>query len=177
MARMRILGLREFERDLAAVLDDRTIHKHLADRHGKEIVNAIIGTAKAGIGPGNAPFAPYSPAYRRRIEKAGGTKFWLRGIDRRGRGGGMLDPERFEVVVDPEGGGAVEWQPADSRMAAYGPVHQGTRYGGENDTRGRIPPRPWLHFDNAANQAAVMKAYELTIDELAAAFSAGKRPK
>lgn len=175
---------RAFTRDLDACIDAKTINQHLAEHHGKEIVNAVIGSAKAGIGPGDKPYDPYAPSYEKQIAKQGGQKLWLRGLGRGGRAAGMLDPKRFSFEVSKGtswGGKAgvlyLVWIAATSEMAIYGAVHQGSERGGQTHTKGHVPPRPWLHFENRANEAAVVKGYELTMDELVAQFNANRRPK
>lgn len=169
--------LRRFNRDLDACLDRETINKHLADHHGKEIINAVIGSAKAGVGPGDSQYKPYSDSYKRQIARKGGQKLWLRGLGRAGRAAGMLDPKRFSFELAKAAALFLVWTAANVAMAIYGAVHQGSERGGQDHTKGDVPPRPWLHFENRANEAAVVKSYELTMDELVAQFNANRRPK
>ena len=167
----RFEGFEEFVTDLDAFCSQDAIHKRLAEDHGGPILDVVIGAAEAGGGPGDAAYKPYSKSYAQRIAKAGGVKLWLRGISRSGRFGGMLDREQFVWEVDGEGRLWLVWE--GGPMGVYAAVHQGTAYGGADDSRGNIPPRPWLHFESSGAQGAVMSAYEQTLDEMAADFTAG----
>jgi len=169
--------LRRFERDLMQLLTPKRVHEHLAREHGRTVIQAVIGSAAAGIGPNDQPYAPYSESYQRQIDRVGGQKRWLRGLGRRGRKTGMLDEDRFHFEVRPDGRLMLVWTAADAEMAAYAAVHQGAAWGGENDSRGRIPPRPWLHFANTRNERAAIEAYELTFEEMVAEFNAGRTPR
>lgn len=172
--RVTLKGFDDFERDLDRCLSTKVINSHLRDRHEKEIVNAVIGSAKAGIGPGDRVYPGYSESYQKQIDRAGGAKLWLRGIGKGGRQEGMLDPEHFAIVVDAQGHAFLVWTAPDSRMGIYAEVHQ------EGLPIGRGGPRRerrWLHFENRANVNAVVKAYELTFNSLAAQFSAGRMPR
>jgi len=169
MAKVKLKGFKEFQRDLLKAVDSRTIHERLLKDQLKELVNALIGAAEAGIGPGNSNYAAYSEAYKKRIAKHGGQKRWLRGIGRSGRSGGMLDPKNFSGEVDNQGRAFLVWTAPDSTAAIYGPVHQ--------EGTDKMPQRKWHHFESTRSAAALLKAYRYTLDKLAAIFSAGRRPK
>lgn len=165
--------LRELEKNLLAVVDQETIYRHLAEHHGKEIINAVIGAARAGIGPDNKSFPKYSPEYAKRKAEHGKTDLWLRGIERAGRADGMLGPERFSYEIV---GGRLflVWTAGNAQMAIYGEVHQ------EGLPLGRGGPRKqrrWMHLESATASKAVQKAFELTIRELSAQAARGKRPR
>lgn len=169
----RIKGLREFERDLNALLSTKTIHKHLAEHHGETVLDAVIGAAESGIGPGDKPYPAYSPEYDKLKAKKGGG-MWLRGIGRTGKRGGMLDRKHFKYEVEADGSAALVWTAPDERMGIYAEVHQ------EGLPLGRGGPkkkRKWLHFEGRTSATALDQAYQATLDELAAQFNAGRTPK
>lgn len=147
---------------IGKLLDAREVFKELAEKHGKNIANVITGSAKAGIGPMNAQFAGYSESYKKAIARAGeiGVKAWLVGLGRRSKKGGMagamLDQSHFtiEPPADARGQAHMVYQARDDVMV-YARVHQGSALGGANDTRGNIPPRPFLHFLSARNVQAL----------------------
>lgn len=58
---------RRFYEGLEKALSRERIHKYLVERHGKEIVNAVIGAAKAGIGP-DGPYPAYEPSYTKQLQ-------------------------------------------------------------------------------------------------------------
>lgn len=169
--------LRRFQRDLLKVVDRVTIARHFVQRHAKTVILAIIGSAVAGIGPGNKQYRRYAKAYARLIAKSGTQKRWLRGIEVTGREGGMLDEGNFAGEWTPQGRLFITWTGADEAQKVYGPVHQGTTRGGASHTKGYVPPRPFLHFENTRNTVAAMKATELTFDELVAQFNANRTPR
>ena len=114
-----------------------------------------------------------------RLHKAigAGNKRWLRGVGNTGQSGGMLDAANFRFETEESGALWLVWDgPAD--QAVYARVHQGsgTGEGGQDHTKGQIPPRPFLHFENSANIAALITAYRQTIEQMAAQVSAGKTP-
>lgn len=162
-------GSKQFQRDfrkwqaqLMKAVDPATFHEKVQEKYLPEIVNAIVGSAKAGIGPENAQYAAYKPSYAATKAK-GKWQLWL------SVSGDMLDPKRFSMVIHASTGRAwLRWE-----GPVHGAVHQGDEYGGASDTRGNIEPRPWFHFDNDANFAAYCKAYELAQADIAAAFNAG----
>jgi len=161
-------GLDRFERNLDRLTDGNVILAHLAERHGGQVVQAIVGSTKAGVGPGAQPYAPYSPRYAKRF--AGAAKLWLFGVHGNEH---MLDPARFSWGKPALESIDLLWSGATPRMAIYGPVHQGTDYGGRSHTKGQVPPRPWMHFDAPATRAAVGAALEATMHELAASWNSG----
>jgi len=169
MAKVKVKGFKEFERDLLGAVDGKIIHKRLFRDWLKELVNAIVAAAEAGIGPGDSNYPAYSEAYNKRIAKQGGQKRWLRGIGRGGRSGGMLAPKNFSGSVDNQGRAFLVWTAPDSTAAIYGAVHQ--------EGTDKMPQRKWLHFESTRSAAALLKAYRSTLDKLAAMFSAGRRPK
>lgn len=60
----------EFFDRLEKSIDKRRIAEYLRDKHGKEIIRLVIAHAKMGLGPDDAPYPPYSPAYAARFGKA-----------------------------------------------------------------------------------------------------------
>ena len=85
-------GIRGFGGILAQVKRDQ--------KKSPTIAQAVIATATLGHGPDGVPYRKYSTGYQKRIDKAGGSKRFLRGIDHRGRRGGMLDEKRFTIEVE-----------------------------------------------------------------------------
>lgn len=183
--------LQKYARGLESFLDADKVHKHATVRHAKEVINAVIATAKAGIGPDNQPYAEYSDSYKKQLGLAGeggkmrsrkrrraalkagkgrkaarraGRKFWLVG----GAKPDMLDRKRFSWLIQAKRLFLIWTGPI------YGPVHQGTKYGGQSHTKGHIPERPWHHFDTQAAGAAVNKMYRSTLEERTALFNAGR---
>lgn len=192
-----------FERDLAkyargldAFLSADKIHKHAVVRHAKEVINVVIGTAKAGIGP-DGPYAEYSDSYKKQLglkqvggdirsskrmraslaKSRAGTKGRYLKAQRAGRklwlvGGAkpdMLDRNRFYWKIREKSGKLfLMWG-----GAVYGLVHQGAEYGGQDHT-GNIPARPWMRLDSPGAIAAVNKMYKLTLADRAAEFNRGQ---
>jgi len=158
--------LAKYARGLESFLDADKVHKHAIVRHAKGVVNAVIGTAKAGIGPDNQPYKEYSESYKKQLGSRAGKKLWLVG----GEKPVMLDRKRFNWEIRRKTGQLfLIW-----KGPVYGPVHQGTEYGGADHTKGKIPPRPWMHFDTDAARAAVNKMYRSTMEERTAQFNAGR---
>ena len=157
--------LAKYARGLESFLDADKIHKHAVVRHAKEVINALIGVAKSGIGP-DGPYAPYSESYKKQLgAQRAGTKLWLVGGDKPN----MLDRKRFSWVIK----GVrlfLQWI-----GPIYGLVHQGKEYGGTGHTKNpKYPERPWMRLDSPAADAAVRKMYRSTIEERTAQFNAGR---
>jgi hypothetical protein len=144
------------------------------DGYAGGVINAIIGSAVSGIGPGNAKYARYKPSYVKFLKRKaaedkatdpGAAKRYLRGIENTGRKGGMLGRERFSTEVDGSGELWIVWtSDGSTEMNAYSDVHQhGNR---------TTAARPWFHLDTAGTVNAYIKAVKLTVDDLVAAFNA-----
>ena len=193
-------GATQFDRDfrkwqaqLMKAVQPASFHQKVQEKHLPEIVNAIIGTVKVGIGPGNKPYPPYSESYKKQLGLAGhggamtsrmarrralrsgggrqaarraGRKLWLVG----GARPDMLDRKRFYWQIRLKSGKLfLCWA-----GLVYGPVHQGKEYGGTGHTKNpHFPARPFLHFESPAAGAAVNKMYRSTIEERTAQFNAG----
>ncbi|MCE5277197.1 MAG: hypothetical protein ABFD92_16840 [Planctomycetaceae bacterium] len=167
---------------LKAMLDSGAVLEEFVKGSGETVTKVVIGSAKAGIGPDNQPYAPYSQSYQKKLQlsSSGGdfkrysrraksgpaypaalAKLWLT------LSGDMLSPKRFT------------WQVQDKHLflvwkgPLWGPVHQGSAHGGASDTRGRIPPRPWLHFANSRNANAVITGLRKAFKAVAAKAVAG----
>lgn len=175
-------------RQLAGVVNERKVWEDLGKSHLRTIVTSMLSTAKAGIGPGNQPYDPYAPSYQKAIARAGeeATKKWLVGLGRKGQkttrggysktlggptkvggqAGAMLDGKNFSVEPPKSDGPAhMVWQDKGGQgVLVYAQVHQGTAYGGKDHTRGQIPPRPFMHFENAQNARALFLALKATMD-------------
>ena len=154
--------LAKYTRGLEAWLDADKIHKHATVRHAKEVVNAVIGAAKAGIGPGGKGYAPRKPEYEKRLPA---RARWLAGEKPN-----MLDRKRFYWQIRTKSGKLfLCW-----KGPIWGFVHQGKEYGGTGHSKNpNYPERPWMHFDTPAADAAVRKMYKSTIEERTAKFNAG----
>ena len=169
------LAMKHLEKRLYDTFDRRTIHRHLAKEHGKEIIEAVIAAAKLGIGPGNHRFRAYSPEYAKRKERTGGIDGrWMRGPERSGRATGMLDPGNFDFRITADGRLYLVWTAADERMAIYAEVHQeGLKIG----RHGPAIQRKWMHLQSSRARGAVIAAYRQTMQELAAMTAAGAAPR
>lgn len=141
-----------------AILGGKTTARYADSPHGKHIVDAVLQQVKSGVGPGGERYAKYSPEYAKRIKKSGLTKFWLRGIGRTGRSGGMLDPNRFYFQIRQSGRLFLVWKAKDSTMGIYAEVHQ--------DGNKTTPARTWMHLDTKAGMKAVYRAYQNAVDDL-----------
>ena len=161
----------EIFKRLERTIDRKAVAEHIRDKHGDEIVNLVIGHAKAGLGLNDQAYPDYSEKYKKRIKKAGGGKMWLRGIGKTGRSGGMLDPANFEWEIDASGGLWLVWKAADERMAIYGSVHNDGLPLGRNGPR---KPRPWMHVGWKGGQAAVAKMVEGVVQTLVEQFNRGQ---
>ena len=161
-----------------AVFDPKVIHKHLVAHYGTEIIETIIASAKAGIGPKNRPFPDYAPSYKKRLaklaEQGKAHPNWLRSAGRPGRTTGMLAQDNFSFRVSPKGRLFIVWRAADHQMGIYAEVHQeGLKIGAHGPRR----KRRWMHIESAASDRVVLDAYEKTIDDLCAMSAAGRMPK
>ena len=166
--------LHALERRLTAMLSKKVIHKHLVEHYGQEIINAIIGVAKSGIGPGDRPYQGYSESYKKQIAKHGGRKLFLRSIGEQGREGGMLDPARFTYEISGDGRLWLVWSAANNRMGVYAEVHnKGLRIG----PHGPSIKREWAHVESARANRAVVSAYNRTMNDLAAQVARGQMPR
>ena len=149
------------------VADKKAIHKHLAAHYGDEIIETIIASAKAGVGPRNRQYRDYEPSYTKHLQREAAKgkphPHKLRSAGRTGRAGGMLDPERFKWKISPSGRLFLIWTAAGQRMAIYGEVHQEGLALGKGGPRKK---RKWMHVDSAETDRAVVHAYEKTIDDL-----------
>jgi len=154
---------RRWQADLGRAVKPETFHKIVRDKHLLEIVNAIIGSAKAGIGPDNERYPEYSKSYEKTKAKKA-IQLWL------SQSGNMLDRKRFNLVVRANSGSAtLTWE-----GPVYGPVHQGKAYGGTGYAgNSKYPERPWFHVQNPTNRRAVITAYELAKGDIADKFNAG----
>lgn len=155
---------------LEKVFVKRRIAQYIQERHGKEIINLIIGHAASGLGPSDAAYPKYSPKYDKRKAKTGGGRF-LRGIGNTGRSGGMLDPKNFTWETDPQGGLWLVWKAADARMAIYGAVHQEGLPLGKNGPRKH---RKWMHLDWEGARKAVATFVENIVNILVQQFNGGQ---
>lgn len=182
---------RKWQAQLMRAVHPATFHQKVQEKHLPGIVNAIIGTAKAGIGPGNKPYPAYSESYKKQLglavrggamtarkarsralrsgegwqaAKRAGRKLWLVGVIGMDR---MLDPGKFS------------WELQGPRLflchegGVVPATHQGDRYGGKSHTKGDIPDRPFLHFANSANAGSAQTSYRLTLERRTAKFNAG----
>ena len=160
---MRFKGKKQLQQALDDFSDMKVIHETVKKVAEKELINAIIGSAKAGVGPGGRKYKPYSKVYAEVVKKAGTTKLWLRGLGKSGRKGGMLDPDNFHIEIQSDGRAFIVWD-GDQE---YGPVHQ--------EGEGKMPKRKFLHFENNRNFEALMKAYREALDRMTANFNAGRK--
>lgn len=167
-------GLKEFERDLDAVISQKALHETIRDTAsiGDTLIELIIESATLGDGPGNQPYPDYSDSYQKRVDKAGGSKRFLRGIGREGREGGMLDPKRFSFEVEGNGTAFLVWKQENDTMGTYAEVHQ---LGLPLGRGGPQKQRMWLHFANQRNAASLVIAYDKAGDLLGAAFNANRK--
>jgi hypothetical protein len=154
---------------LSRVTDKRRIATFIVSRKGPEIINLIIGHAKAGLGEEDAAYPPYSPKYDKRKAKAGGGQF-LRGIGKTGRSGGMLDPKNFSFEVTADGVLYLVWTAADARMAIYGQVHNDGLPLGKG---GPSKKRPWMHLKWERARAAIDRMVRDVLVILADEFKNG----
>lgn len=164
--------LAKFERDLGAALDPKVINKRLIDRYGDEIIKAMIHSAHLGIGPGNKPYPAYSPQYEAaKKSKQGDTlRNWLRGLQRTGGKGGMLDPKNFSWEIDARGGLWLVWTAPDEQTGIYAEVHNEGLPLGPGGPRKK---REFMHFETTDTLRIVWAGYDKAMDEIAAEFSAG----
>ena len=188
MSSANAIPIASYATELDKLLDLRKIHLALIGGtspaaygncgYGKEIIHAVIAAAAKGVGPDNAPYPAYEPWYEAMKRKASGPARWLKGMERtgpgqyanRGRWGGMLDGSRFRFEVDQKTLWLV-WTAENDRMAIYAEVHQ------EGLPLGRGGPskkRTWLHIACEGSMAATVKAYQLAIDDMIAAWNAGR---
>ena len=160
---MKFQGQKQLQRDLESYTDKKTIHEMIKKIAEKELINAMIGSAKAGLGPNSQQYKAYSKSYADMIKKAGGQKSWLRSIGRTGRSGGMLDPKNFRIEVHADGKASMVWDGSED----YAEYHQ------EGD--GKIPQRKFVHFENHRNFEALMAAYRAALDKMTAQFNTGAK--
>ena len=169
---------RRFFANVTKLADRRALGKRIEKSPaGRELINKVIGEAKAGRGPNGRRYADYSKAYRKLKARTGGVKGrWLRGKDKTGRAGGMLDPKNFDYEVTSDGRLFLVWTPDPSvpEMAVYSRVHNdGTLTAGRNrDTT--IPQRKWMHLDGPAQVKAVMAMFDALYKQLVADINAGR---
>ena len=158
-----IKGADEFFKSLYEALDRKTVNGKLAEMEERrpEITNALIGIAKAGMGPENVRFQSYSEAYRKWKQKHGGiVGKWMRSAERSGRAGGMLDPGNFSIEVQEDGRAFFTWTPGDAEQAIYGHVH--------NNGDGKMPKREWMNLQTDGSVRAVEEQYKLAMEEVLA---------
>ena len=198
MPRTHVIGLPEFERDLLAVLTPATVHRRFVEKKGKIVIDRLIASAKAGIGPGNTKYAAYEESYKEHLglrprtgrggrwtpKRAGA--FLATGKGGKGRlhkaiaagnklwlllTGTMLAKTNF-AWEQPQGTGlTLVWTAPDEQTGIYAEVHN---YGAKPIGRGGPrKKREFMHFESSVTLRAVEEAYRQAIDELAAAFSAG----
>jgi hypothetical protein len=164
-------GWDDVPKELMKVVNRKTIHDRLSKGHGKEIINAVVGSAKAGVGPGNKKYPPYSKSYTRQLGlsrgrvKGGDIKNWLH------LSGAMLEKGNFGWEVASDGKLFMVWTAPNDKVGTYAEVHQEGLPLGKN---GPKKQRKWLHFETTASAKAVVKAYEATIGEMVLEFNAGR---
>lgn len=136
---------------------------------GENLINVVIGQARAGLGPMQSQYAPYSKKYGQQKDKAGqkGMPYWLRGVGNTGRAGGMLDPNNFGYEMQGSKLFLV-WRPkVDSKTANYAAVH--------NDGNATTPMRKWMHVRSVPAARAVLDLFLLTYKKLATRIKAGEK--
>jgi len=189
----------EFRRELQTALSPAFIGKHMAEHKAKPIINAVIGSATAGIGPGDSRYKDYSDSYKRQLGlrdrhgRAAGSSFSRTGARKylaTGKGGKRrlqlakaAGKKRWLRGIDHPGrvGGMLD--PKRFKLAVEGGKLWliWTSEGGDMDvyadlhnTGGpKLPQRQWMHFETALTQRTVHKALEQTLDEIAAKFNLG----
>ena len=157
-------------KDLRKVVDDKTIWKRFDKDHGKTVIQVVIGTAKAGIGPGNKKYPAWSKQYAAWKKKKVGkfADIWLTLT------GAMLAPKNFKWDAKSDGKMFLVWTAPSAKVGTYAEVHQeGLPLG----PGGPKKKRTWLHFENRANFAAVFKALEMTMDKLVVEFNLNRPVK
>jgi hypothetical protein len=166
MARQTTIeGLDQFEQDLDEYMSTERIWQHFVEAKGDEIIRVVIAAAHAGIGEDGRGYTRYSPQYKARKTKTQGSALgnWLRGLDRTGNVGGMLDKSNFSWEI--KGGSLwLVWTAPDEQTGIYAEAHQ--------KGLGNMPKRLWLHFSATQHIRAVETAFDQTIRELAAEFTA-----
>ena len=178
---MASISITQICQELDKLLGMRNINLHLiggsspakypACGYGAGIIEAVIASAAAGVGPDNRPYPEYSPEYAKRKKKAGGPIRFLRGIESPGRTGGMLDPARFHFEIGAGGRLWLVWTSAGGKMDVYAEVHQLGLPLGKNGPRKQ---RMWLQVATARSSTAVFKGYQMAIDDLIMAWNAGR---
>ena len=185
-------GLDDFERDAQAFIEN--IASHFIDAFGDRVVEAVITAAKVGIGPGDKKYPAYSQSYKkqlglkgghsatmsrrylktgaggkRRVEKAqaAGNKVFLTAT------GTMLDPSNFSWATD-KGGVTLVWTAPSDEVGVYAAVHNDGLPIGRGGPRKK---REFMHFEARLTWAAVEKALDESISDLARQFNEGMTPR
>lgn len=166
-----IKKLRDYERDMAAVLTPNVIARRLKKLYGGRILTAVLQMAKAGIGPDDAPYPPYSASYQKSLGMAGSRTRSGAKKNFLVRSGDMLDRGNFDWTATNTGLTLV-WTQPNAKVGIYAEVHNdGLPIGRGGPTK----RREFMHFEARASREAVNIGIARAWDDLIKQFNAGRR--
>lgn len=157
---MPIKGLGKLAADLDPERLAEKILRVVERDYGDEIIGAVLGSAKAGIGPKDAPYPPLSKQYADQFK--GGRKNFLTVTDT------LLSTDRFSLTA----GGhtlTLAWS-GDAELGLIATVHNDGLPIGRGGPRKQ---REFVHFESSATWAVLTQALERAFDKVAAEFNRG----
>ena len=196
-----VQGLSDFNRDLQAFLQPETIHRRFREKKGKAIIDSVVGSAKDGLGPGDAKYPDYEDSYKEQLglrQRTGKAAMWSRkragAFLATGKGGkarlhkaiaagnklwlwltGVMLAKANFSWEEPKGDElTLKWTAPDEQVGIYAEVHNEGLPLGRNGPRKK---REFMHFETTRTLAAVDAGYEQALRELTAQFSAGYKPR
>ena len=171
-----VKGLKDFERDLEAFCTPAKIAQRFIDLHGDRVIEAVITSAKAGLGPGK-PFPPHADSTAKGLglhAKTGGKASWTRSGGKKNflvQSGVMLDDKRFTWRIDRDGITLVWDSGGDAKLGTYAEVHNDGLPIGRG---GPVKQREFMHFECTISWAAVEIGLGAAIEDLKGQFEAGR---
>lgn len=157
---MAIKGLKKLAGDLDPDQLAAKVLKIVQDEHAAEIIDAVIGSAKAGIGPGNKGYPPLSAAYEAKFK--GQRKNFLAVTDT------LLNTERFSLTA--RGVTLTLMWSGNDKLGIIATVHNDGKPIGRG---GPIKQREFVHFESTPIWSVLNSALERAFDRVAAEFNRG----
>ena len=155
---IRMIGLDKAITSLKRVFDLRTLSKNVENDGGEEIIDAVISTAKSGVGPDDVPY---------KTRKGKNQSDWLYD-DKSSQH--MLDKNRFKIEF-VSGKLKLSWTALKNEMAQYAAVHNGPSYQGTRSNT--VVPRPWFHIEAKQSKDVTFDAVENAINKNVEKFNNG----
>jgi len=172
---------------LNATLTTSNVSTRFVAAHGDPVIEQVVSSAKAGIGPDNRPYPPYSESYRKSLGLD--TEGYSHTLVRRAYKG-LKSPELKKYKISRllgagnkawltltgamlargnwawriEGGQLwLVWTAPDEQVGAYAEAH--------NFGSPKMPQREFVHVESAGSTKALEDGIEASINELVDEFN------